>query len=297
MAYGSIASNKNGKLYAGDSSNNPIGMLDEKTYNQVGNPNLLDNSDFTNAIKQREGTIFDINGYCIDRWQIFESTYDSATRTVTSNDVVQNYGSQFRQIISPDLLHENDDISVSAYVNNTIYKFTKTISPHTGSILDAPYDLETSWGGFKVVLLSHRTEIFFVMFLKPSQEITVNWAKVEKGTSVTPYVPKGYGAELAECLRYYYQVASVRTFGQQHTGAGTYVNIILPQVMRATPTVSAPGEWTIRFNGMDKKATVSSVNSLTGNTLNLTMSTIAGGTYIGPLYAFYNDKITFSADF
>ena len=66
--------------------------------------------------------------------------------------------------------------------------------------------------------------------------------------------------------------------------------------MRVTPTVSAPGEWTIRFNGMEKKATVSSINSLTGNTLNLTMSTIAGGTYIGPLYAFYNGEITFSAD-
>ena len=74
------------------------------------------------------------------------------------------------------------------------------------------------------------------------------------------------------------------------------MNIILPQVMRVTPTVSAPGEWTIRFNGMDKKATVSSVGSLNGNTLNLTMSTIAGGTYIGPLYAFYDGKITFSAD-
>ena len=174
-----------------------------KLVNGAVYPNLLDNSDFTNPVNQRGETVFDTNGYCIDRWQIFESTYDSATRTVTSNDVVQNYGSQFRQIISPDLLHENDDISVSAYVNNTIYKFTKTISPHTGSILDAPYDLETSWGGFKVVLLSHRTEIFFAIFLKPSQEITVNWAKLEKGSVATPYVPKGYGAELAECIRYF----------------------------------------------------------------------------------------------
>lgn len=262
----------------------------------IPNPNLLDNSDFTNPVNQRGDSVFDTNGYCIDRWQVFESTYDTTTRTVTADDVAGTYGSQFRQIIDLNLLSENDTVSVSAYVNNTIYKFTKTISPYTGSILDAPYDLETSWGGFKIILLAHRPEVFFVMFLKPSQKITVNWAKLERGTSVTPYIPKGYGVEMAECLRYYYQVSSVRTFGQQHTGAGTYVNVILPQVMRVTPTVSAPGEWTIRFNGMDKKATVSSVGSLNGNTLNLTMSTIAGGTYIGPLYAFYNDKITFSAD-
>ena len=209
---------------------------------------------------------------------------------------VGEYGSQFRQIVNTDLLTIGDIVTVSAYVNNTKHSFTKTIQSFSGSIKEAPYDLETSWGGFKLVKLEHRTEIFFVMYLKPSQSITVNWAKLERGSSVTPYVPKGYGAELSECLRFYYQVDSVKTFGQQHTGAGTFVNIILPQIMRVTPTVSAPGEWTIRFNGMDKKATVSSINSLTGNTLNLTMSTIAGGTYIGPLYAFYNSEITFSAD-
>ena len=32
---------------------------------------------------------------------------------------------------------------------------------------------------------------------------TVTWAKLEKGSIATPYVPKGYGAELAECMRYF----------------------------------------------------------------------------------------------
>lgn len=297
LAYGVIASDKGGKLYVGDSSNKPVGVLDEKNYSQVSNPNLLDNSDFTNPVNQRNKTEFDINGYCIDRWQIFESTYNVNTRVVKADSTVGEYGSQFRQIVNTGLLTIGDIVTVSAYVNNTKHSFTKTIQSSTwGSIKDAPYDLETSWGGFKLVKLGHRTEIFFVIYLKPSQSITVNWAKLERGSSVTPYVPKGYGAELSECLRFYYQTDSVKTFGQQHTGAGTFVNIILPQIMRVTPTVIAPGEWAIRFNGMDKKATVSSIGSLNGNTLSLTMSTIAGGTYIGPLYAFYNDKITFSAD-
>lgn len=296
LLYGEIACDKDGTLYVGNSSNVPTYMLNSDIYNQVGNPNLLDNSDFTNPVNQRNKTEFDINGYCIDRWQIFESTYNVNTRVVKSDSTVGEFGSQFRQIVNTDLLTIGDIVTVSAYVNNTKHSFTKTIQSSGGSIKEAPYDLETSWGGFKLVKLEHRTEIFFVMYLKPSQSITVNWAKLERGSSVTPYVSKGYGAELSECLRFYYQVDSVKTFGQQHTGAGTFVNIILPQIMRVTPTVSAPGEWTIRFNGMDKKATVSSINSLTGNTLNLTMSTIAGGTYIGPLYAFYNGEITFSAD-
>lgn len=233
LTYGNIASNKYGKLYAGDSSNSPIGMLDEKTYNQVGNPNLLDNSDFTNAVKQRGDTIFDSNGYCIDRWQVFESTYDSTTRTVTADDAVKTYGSQFRQIIDPSVLGEGDTISVSAYVNNTLYRFTTTITTFSdsGLILDAPYALETSWGGFKIVLFANRPEIFFVMFLKPSQKITVSWAKVERGTSVTPYVPKGYGAELAECLRYYQTIAF--SVGQDRA---TYKYIPTLAPMRITPT-------------------------------------------------------------
>lgn len=233
LAYGNIASNKNGKLYAGDSSNSPIGMLDERTYNQVGNPNLLDNSDFTNAVKQRGDTIFDRNGYCVDRWQVFESTYDTTTRTVTADDVVESYGSQFRQIIDPSVLCEGDTISVSAYVNNTLYKFTTTITTFSdsGLISDAPYALETSWGGFKIVLFSHRPEIFFVMFLNPSQKITVNWAKLERGASVTPYVPKGYWQELSECLRYYQTIAF--SVGADRA---TYKYIPTLTPMRTTPT-------------------------------------------------------------
>lgn len=194
---------------------------------------MLDNSDFTNAIKQRGGSIFNRNGYCIDRWQIFESTYDTTTRTVTANNVVETYGSQFRQIIDPNLLGENDTISVSAYVNNTLYKFTTTITifSDSGLILEAPYALETSWGGFKIVLFEHRPEIFFVIFLKPSQKITVNWAKVERGASVTPYVPNGYRQELSECLKYYQTIAF--SVGQDRA-TYKYIPTLIP--MRTTPT-------------------------------------------------------------
>jgi len=215
------------------------------------NLNLLDNSDFTNPVNQRNGSgTISASGYFIDRWKLV-----SGTVQITANGLVLN------GIISQILENAaGTDVTASASAGT------------------ASYDNSTK------------------TFTLTATGQTITWAKLEKGSVATPYVPNGYGAELSECLRYYYQVSSLRTFGQQHTGAGTYVNIILPQVMRVTPTVSAPGEWTIRFNEMDKKATVSSVNSLTGNTLNLTMSTIAGGTYIGPLYAFYDGKITFSAD-
>lgn len=237
MAYGVIASDKGGKLYVGDSSNKPVGVLDEKNYSQVSNPNLLDNSDFTNPVNQRNKTEFDINGYCIDRWQIFESTYNVNTRVVKSDSTVGEFGSQFRQIVNTDLLTIGDIVTVSAYVNNTKHSFTKTIQSSTwGSIKDAPYDLETSWGGFKLVKLRHRTEIFFVMYLKPSQSITVNWAKLEKGSVATPYVPKGYGAELAECMRYY-QKSEDDLYAVPY-GGKSYIVHEFGVPMRVAPTVT-----------------------------------------------------------
>lgn len=258
LQYGELACDKNGRLYVGNSANVPIGALDKISYNQVGNPNLLDNSDFTNAVNQRGDTIFDRNGYCIDRWQIFESTYDSTTRTVIADDVVEAYGSQFRQIIDPNILNVNDTVSVSAYINNTFYKFTTTITTFSdsGLISDAPYALETSWGGFKIVLFAHRPEIFFVMFLNPSQKITVNWAKLERGASVTPYVPKGYGAELAECLRYFQRVyADWRIYAPLADVVYRFSQSTL-QVMRIKPTISAhstPYTFGCTINALDSQ--------------------------------------------
>ena len=242
LLYGEIACDKDGTLYVGNSSNVPTYMLNSDIYNQVGNPNLLDNSDFTNPVNQRNKTEFDINGYCIDRWQIFESTYNVNTRVVKSDSTVGESGSQFRQIVNTDLLTIGDIVTVSAYVNNTKHSFTKTIQSSTwGSIKDAPYDLETSWGGFKLVKLRHRTEIFFVMYLKPSQSITVNWAKLERGSSVTPYVPKGYGAELAECLRYFQRVhTDWRIYPTLKDMLYRFSQSTL-QVMRIKPTISAHG--------------------------------------------------------
>ena len=270
-----------------------------KLVNGAVYPNLLDNSDFTNLVNQRGEAVYDYLtgiGYGPDRWQLVEAKYTLASQTVTSAGSYHTYGSQLRQIIPLEKIKIGDTVTASISTESGILNGTAKLELKIDtSVSDLPYVIEQDWGGVKIGCIKENV-CHVIVFLKENKSVKINWVKLEKGSVATPYVPKGDGAELSECLRYYYQVASVRTFGQQHTGAGTYVNIILPQVMRVTPTVSAPGEWTIRFNGMDKKAAVSSVNSLTGNTLNLTMSTIAGGTYIGPLYAFYDGKITFSAD-
>jgi hypothetical protein len=259
-----------------------------KLVNGAVYPNLLDNSDFTNPVNQRGATSYTGTGiYTIDRWKMWGAYKVSEhTLTYSSGNAVSIAGLNACLLMQrTTTVSVGDIVTISAKIDGTVYSKTITLTDSA-----VAYDM-----GLFYFVVGDDASAFFEIAIE-SGSIIIDWLKLEKGSVATPYVPKGYGAELSECLRYYYQVSSVRTFGQQHTGAGTYVNVILPQVMRVTPTVSAPSEWTIRFNGMDKNATVSSVGSLNGNTLNLTMSTIAGGTYIGPLYAFYNDKITFSAD-
>ena len=273
-----------------------------KLVNSAVYPNLGTNTNFSNPINQRSAASYtgdSTSPYCIDRWRISNgTTYTVGTFTLSA----ANYANRACGMWQTNLLGEHwlsigDNVTVSIYANGQLHTAVMQVLDRDSYSSFADVPAGYTCDDFEIVLCTYAGDSSkYNLGVYPKKALTVNYIKWEKGSVATPYVPKGYGAELSECLRFYYQVASVRTFGQQHTGAGTYVNIILPQVMRVTPTVSAPGEWTIRFNGTDKKATVSSVGSLNGNTLNLTMSTIAGGTYIGPLYAFYDGKITFSAD-
>lgn len=70
---------------------------------------------------------------------------------------------------------------------------------------------------------------------------TITWAKLEKGSVATPYVPKGYGAELAECLRYFQRVhADWRIYPTLKDMLYRFSQSTL-QVMRIKPTISAHG--------------------------------------------------------
>ena len=75
----------------------------------------------------------------------------------------------------------------------------------------------------------------------------VRWAALYEGEYTTetlpPYVPKGYAAELAECLRYYRKIKSNNeTFSGYATGGVAYAFIPL-QTMRIAPTVTGGGKF------------------------------------------------------
>ena len=129
------------------------------------NPNLLDNSDFVRRVNQRgvSGTITTA-GYFIDRWKLV-----SGSVTLSADGLQLAAGTVIAQILE--------------YAAGTDVIASLGITSGTAS---AAYDNAT-----KTYTITATTAC------------TLIWAKLEKGSIATPYVPKGYGAELAECMRYF----------------------------------------------------------------------------------------------
>ena len=232
-------------MYVGDSSNSPVEQMSVKKYSQTSNPNLLDNTNFFNPINQRNQTSYSNTDaapkYSIDRWQVLGGTFDVQTRTYTSNSTLGIYGNQFRQYIPLENVSIGDTITVSSVINDTRQIFTTTIPQYGDTVADAPFLLETTWGGFKMITREAEHAALLTMVVNVSQSITVDWIKMEFGNFATPYVPKGYGAELAECLRYFQRVyADWRIYPTLKDMPYRFSQSTL-QVMRIKPTISAHG--------------------------------------------------------
>lgn len=230
-------------MYVGDSSNSPVEQMSVKKYSQTSNPNLLDNTNFFNPINQRNQTSYSNTDaapkYSIDRWQVLGGTFDVQTRTYTSNSTLGPYGNQFRQYIPLGDISIGNTITVSSVINNTKYVFTTTVPQYGDTVTNAPFLLETTWGGFKIITREEQHAVLLTMVVNVSQSITVDWIKMEFGSFATPYVAKGYNEELTACLRYY-QRLNMNFRGEAfNVGNGEkYFTTISFYPMRVVPTIT-----------------------------------------------------------
>lgn len=90
------------------------------------------------------------------------------------------------------------------------------------------------------------------VYISPDTESTgtaavVHWAALYEGEytvkTLPPYVPKGYAAELAECLRYYRKIKSNNETFAGYAANGTAYAFIPLQTMRIAPTVTGGGKF------------------------------------------------------
>lgn len=223
--------------------------------------NLLDNSDFTNLIAQAGiGGKHGTQAYAADRW------------IMTSGAVSYKKGTglTLNGTITQKLEHAPDIATPAVGTASG----TASISYADGAVTI------TSSGG------------------------VIRWAALYTGEytaeTLPEYQPKGYGAELAECQRYYYKVPSAATIsynGYIFSNTVCRVTIPLPVPMRVKPTLSIASLSTINLYTGKSGNSISSIT--VGDADRNALSLICTGSYslVGiPCVLRFNTTVGLSAD-
>ena len=203
--------------------------------------NLLDNSDFTNLVNQRgikSETSVSAYSYFIDRW--VNQTSEARSFTLSTSGIGLP--------LTTTLLQKIEKIEAGKIVTIAIKLSDGTIATLTGTV---QYTGDGAWMRFASI-----THSFGDMYMETmngvmnvvvynTKVITIEWAALYEGSytadTLPPYVPKGYGAELAECQRYFYKMMSYWKWisaGICESSTKAYIPIVLPREMRIVPTVS-----------------------------------------------------------
>ena len=231
--------------------------------------NLLDNSDFRNAVNQRGNTSYSGSGYTVDRWKL-GSTDSSVTVGNTS-------GISFPANGKSTVFYQC--FPLGSLGGKTL---TFAVGLNTGEIITgaaefpgSPQSRQVCSGGDHLILgFDAQSGVDAVTIEQSADAVTGNtvlWAALYEGTyppeRLPEYCPKGYAAELAECLRYFERI-------QTKTNYGTFANgffrtkteaIFLVYYSRKrvnNPTVTTSGTFRARFS------VSAEIISLTANQVN-----------------------------
>ena len=216
-----------------------------KLVNGAVYPNLGTNTNFSNPINQRGAasytTATEAHMYCIDRWRILKNTtYTVASFTLTATSyAARACGMWQSNEMGAHQLSIGDDVTVSIYVNGKLH--TPTMKVIDRDLYDAFTNVPAGYDcdDFEIVLCTYAQDTTkYNLGIYPKKPLTVNYIKWEKGSIATPYVPKGYGAELVECYRYFWiSSMPVNIF---KTTAGDYFRntVYFPIAMRTVPSVT-----------------------------------------------------------
>lgn len=165
--------------------------------------NLLDNSDFTDPVNQRGGTSGTVTAwtYFIDRWQATDAT------------LTYSIGADGLHLTAGDAWMAQNVQASEAKVGTT-YTLVVGFSDGTFTLCTGALPAgETSWTEFAgenddncYVRMAKITGAVISCSFKPKKAVVATWAALYEGSytadTLPPYVPKGYAAELAECMRY-----------------------------------------------------------------------------------------------
>ncbi|MDO5544481.1 MAG: hypothetical protein Q4F81_01415 [Eubacteriales bacterium] len=174
-------------------------------------PNLLDNSDFTNLVAQAGiGGDHGSVAYAADRW------------ILTSGTISYEAGV---------------GLTLDGTITQKLERIPEEATPAVGMV-SGTAEIRFSNGAVEIT----------------SSGGVLKWAALYEGTytaaAMPEYQPKGYGAELRECQRYFMKFASgAQYLGYTSSTTGGIIDLYVPSVFRATPSLSITGINWLRVNG------------------------------------------------
>lgn len=230
-----------------------VGALDKDVHMY----NLLDNSDFVHPIAQAGvNGAHGATGYAVDRWM----RTNGATVSLVSNGLKvvsdkSNWVAGIQQKIEAKRFADTMTLAVHGIfpVACRLYAYINSGTVNFGDPGYFQGDPAARTLVLKLTKPSGLTGDEVVnIYISPDTGSTgtaaiVQWAALYEGEytaeTLPPYVPKGYAAELAECLRYYRKIkANNETFSGYAANGVAYAFIPL-QMMRIAPTVTGGGKF------------------------------------------------------
>lgn len=220
-----------------ENKDNPHGVTAEQAgaapmdyAKKVGNPyNLLDNSDFRNPVNQRGQTSHSTTGYTVDRWI---KGNEHGTVTVNNKHITLQGGSTNACWFQQKIPHGDSLVgkTLTFAVMDSDGELTigsKTISNSSNSEF-----VRKNWGFLFFNAVTNDVLLVSIV-VNVGQTKDFVWAALYEGEytaeTLPEYQPNGYGAELAECMRYFQKHAMVVGASAQ------FIPISIP--MRVNPSV------------------------------------------------------------
>ena len=175
--------------------------------------NLLDNSDFRNPVNQRGITTSNAVGYTIDRW--VNPTYIRPKWTVSDgyvslqNDLTDSY--RTFQRLTAGTLKAGTRYTAAAKIHNGNVFSCVLEAPASGDKYSSRFD-----DSFYLGLSKSTDHDVFYISITAGNTIPIEWVALYEGEytadTLPEYQPKGYGAELLECMRYFQVIRCIGTY-------------------------------------------------------------------------------------
>ena len=229
-----------------------LGALDKNVHMY----NLLDNSDFVHPVAQAGvNGAHGATGYAVDRWmRTSGATVSQAADGLKIVSDKTNWTAGIQQRIEAKRFADVMTFAVRGVfpVACRLFVYIGSGTTNFGTAYFQGDAAERTLV-LKLTKLDGLTGDEVVnVYISPDTESTgtaavVRWAALYEGEytaeTLPSYVPKGYAAELAECLRYYRRIkGDTQTFTGYSSGGWSYAFIPL-QAMRIAPTVTGGGKF------------------------------------------------------